>query len=90
LTAHLEKLTANLKKAQERLKVAELRFREKERVRREVSEDAEGLKLLRSQQLTEHREESDRQQQITLDEIVMRKWSMSGADDAEMITGFPE
>ena len=80
-TAHLEQLGSILAAAQEKFQITGQRFREQDRVRVQISEDAEGLILLRDQQRQEHGEEILRQQQIDLDEVVMRKWSNRGADD---------
>ena len=70
--------------------VAEERFRERDRVRTEISRDAEGLSLLRDQRRVEHRDEVAWQQQIDLDEIVMRKWTFRDDDDPPITPGFPE
>jgi hypothetical protein len=40
----------------------------------------EGLVHLRAQQLAEYRDEIAHQQQIVIDEIVMRQWSRRDAD----------
>ena len=86
VTAHVEQLVKTLKAAQERLKLAEQRFRESERVRAEIDRDLEGFKQLRDLRRQEHRDEFNRQQQIELDEVVMRRWSVDGADDALLAT----
>ena len=86
VTAHVEQLTKTLKAAQERLKLAEQRFRESERVRAEIDRDLEGFKQLRDLRRQEHRDDFNRQQQIELDEVVMRRWSVDGADDALLAT----
>ena len=74
-TAHVEQLGGILATARERLKVSELRFRESERVCAEITRDVEGFTHLRDVRQQEHREEVNRQQQIELDEVVMRQWS---------------
>ena len=90
VTAHLEQLAEILSIAGKRLMVAEERFREIDRVRTEISRDAEGLSLLRDQRRVEHRVEVAWQQQIDLDEIVMRKWTSRDDDDPPITPGFPE
>lgn len=75
VTAHLEKLALILKAAEERLKISEQRFRELDRVRAEITQDVEGFTHLRDLRREEHRDEVNRQQQIELDEVVMRQWS---------------
>ncbi len=90
LTAHVEQLAVILAAARERLKGSELRFRETERVRAEISQDVEGFSQLRDLRRHEHRDEMARQQQIDLDEVVMRRWSANGADDPMLSTGMSE
>jgi|GEM_PF-2282684 flagellar biosynthesis chaperone FliJ len=82
MTAHLDQLAANLAAARERLKVSEQRFREQERVRAEITQDVEGFTKLRDLRRQEHRDDVIHQQQIELDEVVMRRWSKQGADDS--------
>ena len=86
VTAHLEQLAISLAAAKERLKVSEQRFRELERVRAEITQDVEGLSQLRDLRRQEHRDEVNHQQQIELDEVVMRQWSAKDADDALLQT----
>ena len=90
VTAHVDQLGAILAAAQERLKVAWQRFREQDRARALISEDSEGLLHLRDQQRHEHRDDLARQQQIDLDEVVMRKWSLRDNGDASISRGLPE
>jgi flagellar export protein FliJ len=85
LTAHLEQLGNSLAIARERLQGAEQRFRETERVRAEISQAVEGLSQLRQLQQREHRDEINRQLQIDIDEIVMRKWSARNGDDTLLL-----
>jgi flagellar biosynthesis chaperone FliJ len=88
LTEHVERLRGMLSTAQERLKVSEQRFRETERVRAEIHQEAEGFTQLRKLRAEEHQDEVNRRQQIELDEVVMRKWSVNSADDDSPPTGF--
>jgi len=90
VTAHLEQLGVILATARERLKVSEQRFREQERLRAEITQDVEGLTHLRDMRRQEHRDEVNRQQQIELDEVVMRRWSALEADDTFMSAGMSE
>lgn len=85
LTAHLEQLGNSLALARERLKAADQRFRETERVRAEITQDVEGLSQLRQTRQQEHRDEINRQLQIEIDEIVMRKWSARNGDDTLLL-----
>lgn len=82
VTAHLDQLTRNLAACRERMKIAEQRFREQDRVRAEINQDLEGFKQLRELRRREHHDEVNRQLQIELDEVVMRRWSANGADDS--------
>ena len=90
LTAHVEQLGAILKSARERLKNADLRFRETEKVRAEISQEVEGFSRLRDLRRQEHRDEISRQQQIDLDEVVMRRWSAGNSDDEYLAAGISE
>jgi len=90
LTAHLEYLAANLAVNKERLKLAEQRFRETDRERSEINSEVERLSQFRDQQRHEHHAEVMRMQQIDLDEVVMRKWSLNGADDPLLSAGMSE
>ena len=90
VTAHLEQLGANLAAAKERLKVSEQRFREQERLRAEIIQDVEGLTHLRDLRRQEHRDEVNHQQQIELDEVVMRRWSADNADDTSLSAGMSQ
>lgn len=80
MTQHLESLGRTLTAAEEKLKLADQRLREAQRVRAEITQEVEALVHLRSQQHLEYRDEIARQQQIVLDEVVMRQWSMRDAD----------
>ena len=66
--------------AQEKLKQSDQRLREANQVCTEITRDVEGLLHLRAQQLAEHTDEVARQQQIVLDEVVMRQWSLRDAE----------
>jgi flagellar export protein FliJ len=88
--AHVEKLVKTLAQAREKLKLAEQQFRDTDRVRNEIAQDVEGLLLLRKQQRLEHSDEATRQQQIELDEVVMRQWSSHSADEPSLPAGMPE
>ena len=87
LTEHVERLGVMLTAARERLKLSEQRFRETERVRAEIHQETEGFTQLRSLRHQEHRDEVNRRQQIELDEVVMRKWSVNGMDDPSLPAG---
>ena len=80
VTAHLQALGRTLTAAEEKLKLTEQRLREASQVLTQITKDVEGLLHLRAQQLAEHTDEVARQQQIVLDEVVMRQWSMRDAD----------
>jgi flagellar biosynthesis chaperone FliJ len=62
------------------LELAVGRLREAQRVHSEITQQVEGLVHLRAQQLAEYRDEIAHQQQIVIDEIVMRQWSRRDAD----------
>ena len=80
VVAHLQTLDRTLTAAEEKLKLTDQRLREANQVRTEITKNVEGLLHLRVQQQEEHRDEVSRQQQIVLDEVVMRQWSMRDAD----------
>ena len=80
VVAHLQVLGRTVTAAQEKLKLAEQRVREADRVRTQITKDVEGLLHLRAVQQAEHHDEVAHQQQIVLDEVVMRQWSMRDAD----------
>lgn len=80
VAAHLEELQKALRTAQENLQKADQRLREATEVCTQITKDVEGLLHLRVQQLAEHTDEVARQQQIVLDEVVMRRWSKRDAD----------
>lgn len=86
VAALVEQLSKILKTAQERLKAAEQRFRETDQVRIQIDRDLEGFKQLRDLRRQEHRDEVNRQQQVELDEVVMRRWSAESATDAFQAT----
>lgn len=73
---HLEQLGRVLTPAQERLKQAEGRFREVDHERIAIQKQVEGFSQLRDQQRLQHHDEATRLQQIDLDEVVMRMWSV--------------
>jgi flagellar export protein FliJ len=87
---HVEQLGRVLTVAQEKLKQADQRFREADRVRTEITQSVEALLHLRSQQRNEHRDEASRQQQIELDEVVMRQWSTDDEQDVVVPAGLME
>ena len=80
VVSHLQTLERTLTAAEEKLKLTDQRLREANQVRTEITKNVEGLLHLRVQQQEEHRDEVSRQQQIVLDEVVMRQWSMRDAD----------
>lgn len=80
MAARLQQLGKSLNSAREILQAADQRLREANQVRTGITRDVEGLLHLRVQQFAEHSDEMARQQQIVLDEIVMRRWSMRDAD----------
>ncbi|MEK6257846.1 MAG: hypothetical protein AABP62_04420 [Planctomycetota bacterium] len=84
---HVEQLGRVLTAAQEKLKLADQRFREADRERVEITQSVEGLLHLRGEQHNEHRDEAARQQQIELDEVVMRQWSTDDEHDVVMPAG---
>lgn len=86
VTAHLEHLTRILMAARDRLKIAEQRFRETERVRAKMTQEVERFTHLRDLRKQEHRAAVDRNMQIEIDEVVMRKWSVAGDDDGLLST----
>ncbi len=80
VAAHLQLLGRTLTATQEKLKLMDQRLREANQALTQITKDVEGLLHLRTQQQQEHRDEVNRQQQIVLDEVVMRQWSMRDAD----------
>jgi flagellar biosynthesis chaperone FliJ len=80
VTAHLQVLGQTLTATREKLQKAEQRVREATEARTRITKDVEGLLHLRARQFAEYQDEIARQQQIVLDEVVMRKWSMRDAD----------
>ena len=87
---HLDQLSLVLTTTQEKLKESEQRFRESEEARAEISRSVEGFLHLRDQRRHEHQDETARQLQIDLDEVVMRQWSYSDIGDALPSAGFSE
>ncbi len=83
----IEFLTRTLTVAQEKLKGADQRFREVREECTKVTQSVEAFLHLRSQQRIEHRDETNRQQQIELDEVVMRRWSGNGLDELALPIG---
>lgn len=83
LAQHLEQ---SLQPAQDRLKATERHYREARNQHTAVTQDVEALLLLRAQHWQEHLDEVNRQQQIELDDVVMKQWSRRAAvldfDDA--------
>lgn len=77
---HLLTLGRTLTAAREKLKAADQRVRQADEARMQITKDVEALLHLRAQQLQAHRDEISHQQQIILDEVVMRQWSMRDAD----------
>ena len=90
LATLVERLSKTLAVLRDRLKAAELRFRETEQVCAEITREVEGFQQLRNLRREEHHNEVMRQQQIELDEVVMRKWSVRLADDPALPTGTRE
>ena len=84
---HLEALSQTLTGAQEKLEGADQRFREVREECTKATQSVEAFLHLRDQQRTEHRDEANRQQQIELDEVVMRRWSGNVSDDPAFPTG---
>lgn len=72
---HLASIDVRLKKAQERVANAQTLLEQAELERAEATKDTEILKTLREQKLFEHRRKNELDQQIAVDENVMRKWS---------------
>lgn len=72
LAQHLEE---SLRPAQDRLKAADRCYREAHDQHTAVTQQVEALLLLRSQLWQEHLDETNRQQQIELDDAVMKQWS---------------
>lgn len=70
-----EQFCGPLQEAQKTLKVAELRFREAQSQLKAVTQQVEALLHLRSQRWQEHQNESARQEQVELDDVVMKQWS---------------
>ena len=70
-----QQLGESLQEAQETLKGAERRFREAQKHYTAVTQQVEALWHLRSQRWQEHLDEATRQQQIELDDVVMKQWS---------------
>lgn len=64
-----------LQQAEEKLKTAEQRFREAQSERTAITQEVEALLHLRTQQLAAHQDEVVRQQQIEVDDVVMKQWS---------------
>ncbi|TXT22272.1 MAG: hypothetical protein FD138_3573 [Planctomycetota bacterium] len=72
---HAQQLSETLPGAQDNLKAAERRFREAQSQHTAVTQQVEALCHLRSQRWQEHLDEAARQQQIELDDVVMKQWS---------------
>ncbi len=72
---HAQQLCETLRGAQESLKAVERRFREAQSQYTAVTQQVEALLHLRSQRWQEHLDEGTRQQQIELDDVVMKQWS---------------
>lgn len=72
---HLAEIDLRLKKAQERVANAQSTYDQAELERTEATKDTEILKTLREQKLVEHKRKNELEQQIAVDENVMRKWS---------------
>ncbi len=68
-------LSQGLQLAEDKLKAATQRFREAQNHRTAVTQEVEALLHLRTQQLEEHQDEATRQQQIEIDDVVMKQWS---------------
>ena len=72
---HAQQLGESLQVSLESLKGAERRFREAQKHYTVVTQQVEALLHLRSQRWQEHLDEATRQQQIELDDVVMKQWS---------------
>lgn len=72
---HAQQLCESLRPAQDRLKAAGRQFREAQSQHTAVTQQVEALSHLRSQRWQEHLDEATRQQQIELDDAVMKQWS---------------
>lgn len=70
-----QQLELSLRPARDRLKAAERHYREAQNQHTAVTQDVEALLLLRAQRWQEHLDEANRQQQIELDDVVMKQWS---------------
>lgn len=82
-------LAESLRPAQDRLKAAERHYREANGQHTAVTQQVEALLLLRTQRWQEHLDEANRQQQIELDDAVMKQWSrrslVAEIDNTELI-----
>ncbi len=83
----LDVLSQTLTVAQEKLMGADQRFREVREECTKVTQSVDAFQHLRHTKRIEHRDEANRQQQIELDEVVMRRWSASGLDEPALPTG---
>ena len=72
---YARRLGETLQEAQEILKGLERRFREAQSRHTAVTQQVEALQQLRSRRWQEHLDEAARQQQIELDDVVMKQWS---------------
>lgn len=70
-----QQLSETLQTAQETLSAVERRFREAQAHYTAVTQQVEALLHLRSQRWEEHVDEVSHQQQIELDDVVMKQWS---------------
>lgn len=72
---HAQHLSESLRAAEDRLKEAERRYREAQEHLTAVTKQVEALLSLRSQSWQQHLDEATRQQQVELDDAVMKQWS---------------
>lgn len=91
---HAQHLAESLRPAADRLKQAEQRYREAQGELVSITKQVESLLLLRSQRWQEHVDEATRQQQVELDDAVMKQWSrratLAAAESDREIETTPE
>jgi len=80
---HAQQLSESLSAAQMTLAAAEQGFREAQSHYTSVTQQVEALLHLRSQRWEEHHDEGNRQQQIELDDVVMKQWSKRAVKEVE-------
>lgn len=72
---HAQHLSESLRAAEDRLKEADRRYREAQEHLTAVTKQVESLLSLRSQNWQQYLDEATRQQQVELDDAVMKQWS---------------